>query len=174
MPAIRSAILRVDPSGATFTSTHLIFARLCLEARAYTDALPVLDEIIYYLPCPTYKAAENNMSPYLSSKHESSSTYITQESGLSAKLDYRDHLHYFLFGAMLYMGLKEWKKALLFLEIAMTSPVTNNASKIQVEAYKKWVLVSLLYKGSVSGISFRTSYGQLLTSSRSFRLRPKQ
>ena len=114
------------------------------------------------------------MSPYLSSKHESSSTYITQESGLSAKLDYRDHLQYFLFGAMLYMGLKEWKKALLFLEIAMTSPVTNNASKIQVEAYKKWVFVSLLYKGSVSGISFRTSYGQLLTSSRSFRLRPKQ
>ncbi len=100
------------------------------------------------------------MFPYLGSKHESSSTYITQESGLSAKLDYRDHLQYFLFGAMLYMGLKEWKKALLFLEIAMTSPVTNNASKIQVEAYKKWVLVSLLYKGSVSGISLRPSYGQ--------------
>ena len=96
------------------------------------------------------------MFPYLSSKHESSSTYITQESGLSAKLDYRDHLQYFLFGAMLYMGLKEWKKALLFLEIAMTSPVTNNASKIQVEAYKKWVLVSLLYKGSVSCTSLRT------------------
>ena len=114
------------------------------------------------------------MFPYLHSNHESSSTYITQESGLSAKLDYRDHLQYFLFGAMLYMGLKEWKKALLFLEIAMTSPVTNNASKIQVEAYKKWVLVSLLYKGSVSGTSLRTSYGQLLTISQSFRLCPKQ
>ena len=75
---------------------------------------------------------------------------------------------------MLYMGLKEWKKALLFLEIAMTSPVTNNASKIQVEAYKKWVLVSLLYKGSVSGTSLQTSYGQLLTICQSFRQCPKQ
>lgn len=75
---------------------------------------------------------------------------------------------------MLYMGLKEWKKALLFLEIVMTSPVMNNASKIQVEAYKKWVLVSLLYKGFVSGIRLRTSYGHLLTFSRSFRLYPKQ
>ena len=75
---------------------------------------------------------------------------------------------------MLYMGLKEWKKALLFLEIAMTSPVTNNASKIQVEAYKKWVLVSLLYKGSVSGIGLRTFDEPLLTIFRSFRLCPKQ
>ena len=75
---------------------------------------------------------------------------------------------------MLYMGLKEWKKALLFLEIVMTSPVTNNASKIQVEAYKKWVLVSLLYKGSVSCINLRTSYGPLFTIYRSFRLCPKQ
>ena len=103
------------------------------------------------------------MFPYLSSKHESSSTYITPESGLSAKLDYRDHLQYFLFGAMLYMGLKEWKKALLFLEIAMTSPAINNASKIQVEAYKKWVLVSLLYKGFVSCVSLLKFNELLLT-----------
>ena len=130
--------------------------------------------MIYYLPSATNKATDNNMFPYPSSKHESSSTYITQESGLSAKLDHRDHLLYFLFGAMLYMGLKEWKKALLFLEIVMTSPVTNNASKIQVEAYKKWVLVSLLYKGSVSYISLRTSYGLLFTSYRSFRLCQRQ
>ena len=130
--------------------------------------------MIYFFPSAANKAAENNMFPYAGSKHESSSTYITQESGLSAKLDYRDHQLYFLYGAMLYMGLKEWKKALLFLEIVMTSPVMNNASKIQVEAYKKWVLVSLLYKGSVSCIIFRTSYGPLFTIYRSFRLCPKQ
>ena len=150
MPAVRSAILRVDPLGATFTSNHLIFARLCLEARAYTDALPVLDQSIYHFPSNTNKAAENNIYPYLCSNHESSSTYITPESGLSAKLNYQDHLQYFLFGAMLYMGMKEWKKALFFLEVVMISPVAENASKIQIEAYKKWVLVSLLYKGSVS------------------------
>ncbi|KAL2049655.1 hypothetical protein ABVK25_010115 [Lepraria finkii] len=147
IPAIRSAILRVDPSGATFTSSHLIFARLCLEARAYYDALPVLDQNIYYFPTSTNKAAQNNRFPYFCSDHESSSTFITPESGLSAKLVYRDHLQYFLYGAMIYMGLKDWKHALFFLEVVISSPVANNASKIQVEAYKKWVLVRLLYKG---------------------------
>lgn len=51
---------------------------------------------------------------------------------------------------MIYMGLKKWKRALHFLEIVIVSPVVNNVSKIQVDAYKKWVLVSLLYKGHVS------------------------
>lgn len=90
------------------------------------------------------------MFPYLSSRHESSSTYITPESGLSAKLEYRDHLIYFLYGAMILMALKKWKRALVYLEIVIMSPVAVSISKIQVDAYKKWVLVSLLYKGHVS------------------------
>ena len=90
------------------------------------------------------------MFPYLSSRHDSSSTYITPESGLSAKLDYRDHLIYFLYGAMIFMALKKWKRALLFLEVVIMSPVVGSVSKIQVDAYKKWALVSLLYKGHVS------------------------
>lgn len=90
------------------------------------------------------------MFPYLCSRHNSSSTYITPESGLSAKLEYRDHLIYFLYAAMIFMGLKKWKRALHFLEIVIMSPVVNNVSRIQVDAYKKWVLVSLLYKGHVS------------------------
>ncbi len=94
------------------------------------------------------------MFPHLSSHHDSSSTFITPDSGLSAKLEYRDHLLYFLYGAMIYMGLKKWKRALLFLEIVIMSPVVNNVSKIQVDAYKKWVLVSLLYKGHVRSLFF--------------------
>ena len=90
------------------------------------------------------------MSPHLSSHHDSSSTFITLDSGLSAKLDYRNHLTYFLYGAMIFMGLKKWKRAILFLEVVIMSPVASNISKIQVDAYKKWVLVSLLHKGHVS------------------------
>ena len=90
------------------------------------------------------------MFPYLCSRHDSSSTYITPESGLSAKLEYRDHLLYFLYGAMILMALKKWKRALLFLETVIMSPVAGNISKIQVDAYKKWLLVSLLYIGYVS------------------------
>lgn len=150
---IGSALLRVDPSSSTFTSSHLVFARLCLETRAYHDALPVIDLNIYHFPPTTNKAAENSMFPYLCSNHESSCTYLTLDSGLSGKLDYRDHLRYYLFSAMIYMAMKKWKHALLFLEIVMMTPVANNASKMQVEAYKKWVLVSLLHKGHVSVVT---------------------
>lgn len=50
---------------------------------------------------------------------------------------------------MIYMGLKAWERALSFLEIVITSPAPHAVSMIQVEAYKKWVLVSLLLKGHV-------------------------
>ena len=100
------------------------------------------------------------MFPHLCSRHDSSSTYITPESGLSAKLGYRDHLLYFLYGAMILMALKKWKRALLFLEIVIMSPVVGSISKIQVDAYKKWVLVSLLYVGYVSETSRPEVCGQ--------------
>lgn len=51
---------------------------------------------------------------------------------------------------MIYIGLRDWERALLFLEIVIASPTINTTSVIQVEAYKKWVLVSLLLKGRVS------------------------
>ena len=148
--SIESAILRIDPEGLTFTSTHLIFARMCLHSQLYSAALPVLDKDVWYFPQSTNKTGENSNFPYLCSDHHTSSTFITPESGLSAKLDHRHHLQYFLFGAMIYIGLKEWKQALAYLEAVLISPITSNASKIQVEAYKKWCLVNLIDHGRVS------------------------
>ena len=109
------------------------------------------------------------MFPYLSSFHDFSSTFITPDSGLSAKLEYRNHLTYFLYGAMIFMALKKWKRALLFLEIVIMSPIVNTISKIQVDAYKKWVLVSLLYKGHVS---FASDLGASTEPSLTVRLQP--
>ena len=77
-----------------------------------------------------------------------SSTFITTSSGLSSKLGYREHLQYFLFGAMVYIAQKKWPRALTLLEFALISPVHGNTvSMIQVEAYKKWILVSILCHG---------------------------
>lgn len=47
------------------------------------------------------------------------------------------------------MALKEWSKARHFLSIVISCPVVNAVSLIMVEAYKKWVLVNLLDKGTV-------------------------
>lgn len=51
---------------------------------------------------------------------------------------------------MVYMALKEWRSALHFLGIVISTPSVSSVSLIMVEAYKKWVLVSLLEKGKVS------------------------
>ena len=69
-------------------------------------------------------------------------------------MNYRDHLMYFLYGAMLYLGVKNWERALLLLEIVIMSPTQHTASMIQVEAYRKWVLVGLLLEGRVIQIRY--------------------
>lgn len=50
------------------------------------------------------------------------------------------------------MALKEWSKARHFLSIVISCPVVNAVSLIMVEAYKKWVLVNLLEKGTVRSL----------------------
>ncbi|KAI4135382.1 MAG: hypothetical protein LQ347_000712 [Umbilicaria vellea] len=143
---VRAAMVRLDPTTSCFTSTHTLFVRLCLEARAYRIASPILDNDIYHFPGSLGKNPTN--APLLCAKHDSSSSYINSASGLSDTLNHKDHLQYFLYGGMLYIGMKRWDRALLFLEFAIISPTGNTASMIQVQAYKKWVLVGLLLKGS--------------------------
>ena len=118
----------------------------------------MLDKDISFFPLNSEKQAEaaiNALSPYLCSNHDSSSNYINPASGISDRLIYQDHLQYFLYGGMIYMALKDWERALFFLEVVIGVPVARDsgggASKIQLEAYKKWVLVGLLQKGHVSG-----------------------
>lgn len=150
---IREAILRLDPSCSFLTSSHLLLVKLCLHARAYRHALPILNKPICHFPAGPEKDQSENQQPTLRARHEFSAQVLRNSSGLSAKITYRDHLEYFLNGAMIYMVLKQWKKALHFLTIVISSPVINSVSMIMVEAYKKWILVSLLDKGRVSSKS---------------------
>ncbi|MCJ1294868.1 hypothetical protein MMC34_006427 [Xylographa carneopallida] len=145
IPPIRTAILRLDPSAACFTSNHLLLIKLCLQTKAFQAALPLLDHDVLHMPSSPDKVS---YFPLPCGDHETSSTFITTSSGLSDKLAYRDYLMYFLYGGMIYLGLKDWTRALLFLEIVIIAPTSNAASMIQVEAYKKWVLVGLLLKGT--------------------------
>ncbi len=76
-------------------------------------------------------------------------TIITIHSGLSAKLTHVDHLCYHLYGAMIYIGLKQWERALEFLSYVIAAPTVGHISKIQLEAYQKWFLVNLIHRGMV-------------------------
>ncbi|KAL9593317.1 MAG: hypothetical protein Q9179_005947 [Wetmoreana sp. 5 TL-2023] len=102
---VRTAILRLDPSASCFTSTHLIFLRLCLEARTFRAAKAILDKDIYEFPSSANTQPGDQLP---CSSHDASSGFISDKTELSDKVTYRDALKYFLYGAMIYMALHEW------------------------------------------------------------------
>ncbi|KAK8242526.1 hypothetical protein IWZ00DRAFT_379587 [Phyllosticta capitalensis] len=138
---IRNAMTRMDPSLGTFTSTHLLYIRLCHEAGAHFEALPVLDQYIHSFPSTLVKAGEYTLP---CADHFTSAGYITTSSGLSAKVSAADVQEYFLLGANTYLAMRQWRHAQLFLEYILTTPAQNVASGLMAEAYRKWVLVSCL------------------------------
>lgn len=52
---------------------------------------------------------------------------------------------------MIYTAVKNFDRALYFYEIVITTPAMT-VSHIMLEAYKKFVLVSLLLNGKVNGL----------------------
>lgn len=145
-------MLRLDPSCAVFTSTHLLLVRLCLRARAYTHALPVLDKYVCHFPT-SISHATSKFPVLPCAAHDSSVSFITETSGISSKLAYKDYLQYFLLGGMIYMALKQWGKAAHYLGVVISMPTAGPISMIMVEAYKKWILVKLLENGKVGKLS---------------------
>ncbi|WEW55596.1 hypothetical protein PRK78_001027 [Emydomyces testavorans] len=146
---IQRAMLRLDPSGSTFTSTHTIFARLCLLARCYLPALSVLEQDICHFPTAVDKHFLKRSQLLPCQQHPSSVSYITLSSGLPGRISYRTYLEYFLYGSMIYMSLKKWEKARHFLDIVISAPASNAISMVMLEACKKWILVNLLERGMV-------------------------
>lgn len=139
------AMLRLDPTGGTFTSNHLHLVRLCLRNDAPSQALPVLDKNIYAFPQTYHK---NLPEEPLCEDFELSSSFITTKSNLSSALKPEHILEYYLLGAHVYIGLRNYSRARLFLECIILTPTNNSScSGLQTEAYKKWVLLGLLSQG---------------------------
>lgn len=111
--------------------------------------LPVLDKHISHLPALN-RQASSKYGAVLCADNVSSSSFISESTGLSSRLSYKDYLRYFLYGGMVYTALKNWRKASHFFGIVISMPTVGTISMVMVEAYKKWVLVGLLEKGKVS------------------------
>ncbi|KAK6536762.1 hypothetical protein TWF281_000977 [Arthrobotrys megalospora] len=109
------------PAGAkAFSSLHTKFVKKCLDARSFRTALSILDIDIEEFPA----------------------------KGSDKDVTYREVLQYFLYGAMIYMAMKKWRRASDFLQFVLSYPGTGSAvSQIQVEAFKKFVLVTLMLEG---------------------------
>uniref|UniRef100_A0A8C3GB33 COP9 signalosome subunit 3 n=1 Tax=Cyclopterus lumpus TaxID=8103 RepID=A0A8C3GB33_CYCLU len=65
-------------------------------------------------------------------------------------------LCYYYYGGMIYTGLKNFERALYFYEQAITTPAMA-VSHIMLEAYKKYILVSLILHGKVQPLPKYTS-----------------
>ncbi|GAB7360950.1 hypothetical protein MBLNU230_g0933t1 [Neophaeotheca triangularis] len=143
---LSAAILHLDPTAATFTTTHLAFLRICMDQGSPRQALPILDKNLLSIPRGTVP----NAPEVLSDDELLSNAYMTKSSGFSLKMSVEYILEYYLLGAQVYIGLRRWDRARLFLEQVILSPsfAGNNGSALQVEAYKKWVMVGLLSQGS--------------------------
>ncbi|KAF2259456.1 hypothetical protein CC78DRAFT_537069 [Lojkania enalia] len=170
---IRAGLLRLDPLSGTFTITHLQFIRLCLETRSYTAALPILDNYIHSLPNTLPSVIRENLEYSVpGANHTNSGEYIHVRSGHTEKITLPDIQEYYVLGAMAYIGVHQFKKAMQFLEHVLVVPVSNNsANGLMLEAYKKWVLLSCLANGSVKAPP-RTANGaamkQVRTASRAY------
>lgn len=126
------------------TAKHLVLVRLALSSRMLAPAVAVLDKPILYFP----GAQKPSKSKPLCSMSNQPSAYISSEAGFTRKLKYQEVLEYFLYRGIVYMGLRDWRKALQSLEDCLTFPTKDGAvSKIMIDAYKKWVLVGLLLEG---------------------------
>ncbi|KAM0714248.1 hypothetical protein Q7P37_010035 [Cladosporium fusiforme] len=142
---LSTALLRLDPSAATFTTLHLRLVRQCLSLGTPTQALPILDQNIFAYPQTLPKGIPGETT---SDDHEISNAFITATSGFSGKIIPEHVLEYYLLGAHVYIGTRNYQRARLFLECVLLYPTQQHiTSHFQVEAYKKWVLIGLLSEG---------------------------
>jgi COP9 signalosome complex subunit 3 len=123
---------------------HIALVQLALESQAYEEASPVLDHNVLYIPAIFPSPRAQSVSSHSLSGHQ----FITLESRLTQRLKPQEVLEYFTLGGTVYIGLRQWDRALDMLETAITYPVKDNAtSKIMAEAYKKWSLVNVVLNG---------------------------
>ena len=141
------AMARLDPSLGTLTNSHLTFLRRCLATQSFASAFRVIQHDIHSFPAKT--APEET---FLCSPHHLSNGYITVESGLTSKITLQDVQEYQLLCAMVYIGLRKWTEAKHHLEYIISTPTNNTANGLMLEAYQKWLLVSLLVDGEVNSV----------------------
>lgn len=123
---LRAALTAFSADPKQLTPIHTDLVQLCLLSKCYRAALPIVDEELYEVS--------------------------TETTGLMPK----DLLCYYYYGGRVYIGMKQYKKALEFFKLVFTAPAVV-LSAIMVEAYKKFVLVSLIVYGQVAPIPKYTS-----------------
>lgn len=116
---LKKAIRKIQLFDSQLTSIHADLCQLCLLSKCMKPALEFLD---------------------------------TDVTGIGSELggnnDSKHFLLYYYYGGMIYTAMKNYDRALYFFEVVVTVPAMA-VSHIMLEAYKKYVLVSLILHGKV-------------------------
>lgn len=74
----------------------------------------------------------------------------------SNEISSRSYLSFYYYGGLIYAMSKQYDRSLYFFEQAITIPAVS-VSQIMSESYKRYMLVSLLYKGKIADLPKYTS-----------------
>ncbi|KAI1179225.1 hypothetical protein F4777DRAFT_534849 [Nemania sp. FL0916] len=141
---LASAILRLDPSGSILTSSHILLANLAYNTDNIPAALPVIDKDIVFFP----GMANHEVAQHPCDLQLSPPSYISRSTGLTAQLKSSMVLEYDLLCGMMYCARRDWGKSCAAFERVVTFPTKDSGcSRIMVDAFKKWILVSMLSEG---------------------------
>ncbi|KAF3761126.1 regulation of circadian rhythm and developmental growth [Cryphonectria parasitica EP155] len=144
------AILKLDPANSMLTSHHLTLVNLAFDTDNPESAFYVTDRPVVYFPGMARDQNTSRPNRPLCDMTLPPTEYITEETGLTLKLDVERVLEYEFVSGLLYCSRGYWASAREAFERVITHPTRDGGvSKIMTDAYDKWLLTSLLANGAV-------------------------
>jgi len=120
------AIRKLQLNDSQLTLIHADLCQLCLLAKCFKPAMKFLDVDI------TSIAVQETL----------------ESPGVQTEFDSKYFLLYYYYGGDIYAAVKNYERALYMFEVVISTPAMA-VSHIMLEAYKKFILISLILHGKV-------------------------
>ncbi|CAM0139173.1 COP9 signalosome complex subunit 3 [Umbelopsis sp. WA50703] len=132
--ALSNLAARLDSPIVPVRPLRIAIQRLCCDRPVFTPLHAGLARLallakLYKEPLPVLDVDIEDIDPALD-------------------VDIENFLSYYYYASMIYIGNKSYGRALELLSVAISAP-SQAVSLIQLESYKKYVLVSLLHNGKL-------------------------
>ncbi|XP_075161278.1 COP9 signalosome subunit 3 [Haematobia irritans] len=131
LTTLSAAIDNIRTCETQLTPIHADLCQLSLKSKCFRVALKYLDIDITTISTAAETRGQNQ----------------TDTTNLDAKY----FLLYYYYGGMIYTAMKNYERALYFFEVCISTPAMA-MSYIMLEAYKKFILVSLILHGKIQPI----------------------
>ncbi|SPP76878.1 COP9 signalosome complex subunit 3 isoform X1 [Drosophila guanche] len=135
------AVDQIRQMDTQLTPIHADLCLLSLKAKNFNLVLAYLDTDITDI---STAAAECKTQQQQQSQHT-----------VDANNDAKYFLLFYYYGGMIYTAVKNYDRALYFFEVCITTPAMA-MSHIMLEAYKKFLMVSLIVEGNIAFIPKNT------------------